>query len=244
MVPLGRFRVLVLDMNSTFMFGGDRFGPAEDFGATYRALGGAALGPGEVERAVRAAYAYLDARYADPAFEDDFPSLAEALRAVAPELPAAEHELLNAVFAGHERGAVPPAYAAALRALSATHELRLLTNIWAPRAAWLPELGRAGVLPLFRRAVFSSDTRSVKPSARLFREAVAGAGCAPAEVLVVGDSLRCDVLGARRAGLAAAWVAPAAPGPPAEPPEAALARYRVPSLLALVPGLAASAPAV
>jgi len=242
-VPLDRFRVLLLDMNSTFMFGEDRFGPGEDFGATYRALGGRALPPTAVDRVVRAAYAYLDARYADPACEDDFPSLAEALTAVAPDLPAAERALVGAVFAEHERGTVPPAYAAALETLAATHELRLLTNIWAPKATWVAELSRAGVLPLFRHAVFSSDTRSVKPSARLFRDAAAGVACAPAEVLVVGDSLRCDVLGAHRAGFAAAWVAPGTAGAPAGPPEAALARYRVPSLLALVSGPAAGAPA-
>jgi FMN phosphatase YigB (HAD superfamily) len=235
MIPLDRFRVILLDMNSTFMFGEDRFGPAEDFGATYRALGGRALPPTEVERAVRAAYRYLAARYEDPACEDDFPSLAEALAAVVPELPEPERALVGAVFADHECGAVPPAYAAALRVLGTTHELRLLTNIWAPRARWIAELGRAGVLPLFRRAVFSSDTRSVKPSTHLVRAALDGMVCAPGEVLMVGDSLPRDMVAGRRAGLTTVWVAPT-PGVPLE--GAGLVDYRVPSLLALAGGAA------
>ena len=37
---LDRFKVILLDMNGTFMFGQDRFGPEEDFAATYRRLGG------------------------------------------------------------------------------------------------------------------------------------------------------------------------------------------------------------
>ena len=35
-----RFPVVLLDMNGTFMFDGDRFGPGESYAATCRALGG------------------------------------------------------------------------------------------------------------------------------------------------------------------------------------------------------------
>jgi HAD superfamily hydrolase (TIGR01509 family) len=229
-VPLDSARVLLLDMNSTFMFGEDRFGPAENFAATYRALGGDGLAADRVNRAIRAAFAFLDARYADPACEDDFPSLAEALVAAAPGLPAAELALLEATFARHELGHVPPDYATALRALSATHELRLLTNVWAPKAAWVEELTRVGVLPLFHRAVFSSDTRSVKPSVRLVREALEGAGCEPREVLMIGDSVSRDMRAGRRAGLTTVWVAPDADVAPAQMD---LVDYHVPSLLVL-----------
>jgi putative hydrolase of the HAD superfamily len=199
-VPLDQFRVFLLDMNSTFMFGEDRFGPTEDFRAAYRAAGGSALPPEEVSRTLRAAYAFLDARYADPACEDDFPSVAEAFAAVAPDVPQAERRLLEVTFARHELGVVPPAYAAALRTLSARHELRLLTNIWAPKTVWVEELSRAGVLSLFQRVVFSSDTRSVKPSLRLVRKALAGVTCEAREILMIGDSVRRDLLAGRREG--------------------------------------------
>lgn len=229
-LPLDDFAVLLLDMNSTFMFGEDRFGPAEDFAATYRAIGGKTLPAVEVNRVIRATYSFLDRRYADRAYEDDFPSVAESLACVAPHLPAMEMALLEDTFARHELGVVPPDYADALRALSATHELRLLTNVWAPKAAWVAELERAGVLPLFRRAVFSSDTRSVKPSLRLVRQALEGVACAPGEVLMVGDSVHRDLVAGRRAGLATAWVTAEAGVPPAL---AHLVDYRVASILAL-----------
>jgi putative hydrolase of the HAD superfamily len=229
-VRLDQFRALLLDMNSTFMFGEDRFGPDEDFAATYRAVGGEALPAAQVDRAIRAAFAFLDARYADPAHEDVFPSLAEAFAAVAPELSDAERALMQETFACHELGVVPPDYAAALQALSATHELRLLTNIWAPKARWVAELSRVGILALFRRAVFSSDTRSVKPSLRLVEDALQGIECKPREVLMVGDSLRRDLRAGRRAGLTTVWVAPAVDVPS---DAADLVDYHVPSLLAL-----------
>jgi FMN phosphatase YigB (HAD superfamily) len=238
-LPLDDFDVLLLDMNSTFMFGEDRFGPDEDFAATYRDVGGESLPAGEVNRIIRAAFAYLDARYADPAYEDDFPSVCEALAVVAPPLRAVERALLELTFARHELGVVPPACAAALRALSTTHELRLLTNIWAPKARWLAELDRAGVLPLFRVAVFSSDTRSVKPSLRLVQLALDGIACAPRDVLMVGDSLHRDLLAGRRAGLATAWVGVEPEVPPAA---AHLVDYRVPSLLALAERARGGAP--
>ena len=50
---LDGFSVHLLDMNGTFMFGQDRFGPDEDFHATYRALGGTALGSDQVRESIR-----------------------------------------------------------------------------------------------------------------------------------------------------------------------------------------------
>lgn len=228
----GRFKVLLLDMHSTFMFGEDRFGPEEDFAATYAACGGRSLAPHEIDRTVRAAYAFLAARYADPAFEDDFPSVAEALESVAPHLPATERERLIAVFGQHERGTVPPEYAGALRALGETRELRMISNIWAPKAPWIEELSRAGVFRLFRRTVFSSDTRSMKPSRRLFEQALEGLSWARETVLMIGDSLRCDILGAKRVGLTTALIAP--PGATLDSEAATLVDYRLPSLVSLV----------
>jgi putative hydrolase of the HAD superfamily len=161
---LDRFRVVLLDLNGTFMFGQDRFGPGEDFAATYRSVGGRALEPRQVERAIRACYRRLAAAYEDPARYDDFPQIADVLRTTALALPEEERGLLERVFALHELGTVPPAYAAFLRRLAATHALGLVANIWCGKDLWVQKLERAGVLGLFRSAVFSSDTASVKPS--------------------------------------------------------------------------------
>ena len=240
MIPIDQFRVLLLDMNSTFMFGEDRFGRHENFEATYRAQGGRALTGHEVDGAIRAAYAFLHARYADPAYEDDFPSLAEAFAAVAPEVASTERARLEQVFAQHELGTVPPEHARALGRLHATHELRLLTNIWAPKKAWLSELSNTNILPLFAHTVFSSDTRSVKPSLRLTRLALEGIQCRLNQVLMVGDSLERDMVAGRRAGLTTAFVTADRTVPATA---RALVDYEIPSLLALVESSSPTAPA-
>jgi putative hydrolase of the HAD superfamily len=45
-----------------------------------------------------------------------------------------------------------------------------------------------------------------KPDPRLFRVALADAGCAPDEMLHVGDSLENDVAGAAAAGVRSVWL--------------------------------------
>jgi putative hydrolase of the HAD superfamily/5'-nucleotidase len=230
---LDGFAVVLLDLNSTFMFGEDRFGPGQDYHATYAAAGGRALGAAAVHAAVDACYAHLAARYGDPAYADDFPSVCEALD-VLPETrahPADERARLERVIARHELGRVPEAYAAALRRLARTHQLGLVSNIWSRRAPWDAELARAGVADLFATVVFSSDTRSIKPSPRLFEAALAAFDAPRDAVVMVGDSLAADIAPARAAGLASVWVNPSLA---LVPPGGPVPDYVVPDLLALV----------
>lgn len=188
------------------MFGEDRFGPTAEFSGTYRALGGRALPSDIVDQTIRAVFQYLHVRYLDPAYQDTFPTLAEAFQATAPDVGNGELELLERTFAAHERGSVPAESAAALRALSTTRELRLLTNIWAQKDSWLEELARVGVLACFQRMIFSSDTRSVKPSQLLMDQILDGVTYERSEILMVGDSLERDMLPARQAGVATLWI--------------------------------------
>jgi FMN phosphatase YigB (HAD superfamily) len=90
-----------------------------------------------------------------------------------------------------------------------------VANIWCRKDLWLGELGRAGVLGLFESPVFSSDHRSVKPSPTLFELAVVPFGGVRSEMVFVGDSLRCDVEGAKAVGLSTVWINPARSGHPA-----------------------------
>jgi FMN phosphatase YigB (HAD superfamily) len=208
MTALDRVRVVLLDMNGTFMFGEDRFGPAEDFAATYRSVGGRALEPQQVKTVIRACYGRMAAAYENPARYDDFPRVADALRATAPGLPEEERQHLERVFGLHELGRVPPEYADFLRRLAASHALGLVANVWCRKDLWLQELERAGILGLFRSPVFSSDTASVKPSRVLFERALRLFGVERSEALFVGDSLRCDIEGAKAVGLATVWINP------------------------------------
>ncbi len=211
MVPpgtLSRYAGVLLDMNGTFMFGGDRFGPEQDYAATYRALGGRQLAAGVVQGTITACFETMGAIYDDPARCDSFPHVLDTLRDLptARHLPEGELKLLERVIAEHELGRVSDTYALALKRLAATHRLGLVANILSPKDLWLDEFARAGVLNLFATLVFSSDTSSIKPSRRLFDQALRGLEAPRAAVVFVGDSLRCDIGGAAAAGLATVWI--------------------------------------
>ena len=218
---LSRFTVVLLDMNGTFMFGGDRFGPEQDFAATYRALGGRHLPARVVQDGVLACFETLGVIYDDSARCDAFPAVLETLRDLPTtrHLPENELQLLERVIADHELGTVPDTYARALKRLAATHRLGVIANIISRKEPWLREFARAGVLSLFATTVFSSDSRSVKPSRKLFEHALSVIQVPRSEVVFVGDSLRCDIGGAAGAGLASIWIDRAGRGREARDPE-------------------------
>lgn len=68
------------------------------------------------------------------------------------------------------------------------------------------DLAGIGLAPLFVGCVASRELGLAKPDARAFHAAAQVAGVPPEAVLHVGDDLRLDVLGARDAGMQAAWV--------------------------------------
>ena len=90
MALLDGFDVVLLDMNGTFMFGGDRLSDGEDFATTYRGVGGSSLTPGQVNAAIRACCEAMAVDYEEPARYDDFPRALDVLRRVAPGLPDEE----------------------------------------------------------------------------------------------------------------------------------------------------------
>ena len=205
---IDRFEVLLLDMVDTFMFGGDRFSPTEDFGATYRALGGAHLDDVAVRDVILHAFDELDDAYHDPAQFCSFPTLRSALRRhpTARPLPETELDLLEAVFARHEIGTIPDSYVETLRTLHQTHVLGLVSNIWARSDVFYEAFEQAGIRSLFDVIVFSSDHGIVKPAADLFHAAIAVLDAPASAMVYVGDDPRCDVEGAVAAGLPAIWI--------------------------------------
>lgn len=203
------------------MFGGDRFGPDQDYAATYRSLGGSRLAPDVVQAAIPACYQTMERIYNDPARCDSFPRVLDTLRALpqAQGLDAQELKLLEDVIARHERGQVPDSYAIALHSLARSHPMGLVANILSQKDLWLEEFRRAGVLHLFAVTVFSSDTASIKPSRKLFDQAVSALPVSRSEIVFVGDNLRCDIAGAAGAGLATVWLDPAGSGRRAGDPQ-------------------------
>ncbi|MGQ0764459.1 MAG: HAD family hydrolase [Gemmatimonadota bacterium] len=211
MTYLDQFAVMLLDMNGTFMFGHDRFGPDEDYFATYQALGGNRLRREELISIWQPSLAALLTAYNAPDRFDDFPTLAEVFmeQGAAPlDIP-----LLEQTFAMHEIGAVPDAHAAFIRDASRTHRLGVVSNICAHPDLWIRQCSSADVFTLFEALVFSSESRSIKPSARMFQRAISRFEDFP--VLFVGDSLERDIIPAKSLGLSTVWLAPPGSAHPA-----------------------------
>jgi len=87
----------------------------------------------------------------------------------------------------------------ALRRLAQVYPLFALSNGNA-------DIGRTAVAPWFRGAISAREFGIGKPDPRIFHEACRRLGCAPAEVLHVGDDLQLDALAARSAGLQTLWL--------------------------------------
>ena len=68
------------------------------------------------------------------------------------------------------------------------------------------ELARVGLAPFFVASIAALKVGVSKPDPRIFQAAAEAVGVQPHEVLHVGDDVLLDVLGARDAGMQAAWV--------------------------------------
>ena len=242
LTSLPRYAHVLLDLNGTFMFDYDRFGPGADFGATYASLGYDALAVGEAQRHVRAAYDYMAARYVDPAFYHDFPTVDAALIATgASVLPKGARQELIEAFERHEIGHVPEAHASAVKRLARHGPISVISNLWSPPALWIRTLAGLGLsaktsadqTQAFEHLVFSSDGASIKPHPAIFRRALDAVGCRAEDALYIGDSFRCDVMGAHGVGMDALWLHGATPIPSDLPPRTYLAS----DLVAFVTGL-------
>ncbi|MBW4689542.1 MAG: HAD family hydrolase [Komarekiella atlantica HA4396-MV6] len=205
---LERFKVVLLDMNGTFMFGGDRFSESEDYAKTYHAIGGQKLTDSTVNNAIQACYNTMAVYYEDLERYNSFPQIVDTLRTF-PQIAGIEEQdilYLAQVIALHELGKVPPEYAVFLKKLATTHKLGLVANIWAKKQLWLKELDQVGVGELFETMIFSSDSSSIKPSPKLFEEALRAFKVDKSQVVFIGDSIKFDIQGAKAVGLATIWI--------------------------------------
>lgn len=198
------YEVVLLDMHRTFMFGTDRFSDTENYASIYRSLGGSTLLDEEVNSVINNSRTLMMHDYSDPINYESFPQLADKF--VEQSVPESEFEILTEVFAAYERGTVPTEYADCLRKLAADFRLGVVSNIFAPKCYWIPELKRAGVLELFEVFIASSDYSFIKPSPLIFEEALNKFRIAADRVVHIGDSYKCDVEGATNAGIDAVWI--------------------------------------
>ena len=90
-----------------------------------------------------------------------------------------------------------------------------------------------GLLDLVDFVASSEEAGIEKPNPGLFDLVAEKAGCAPGEILFVGDNLRKDVLGSTAAGMRAVWLQPDAAARAEHPEVASVAS--LPELAALLP---------
>ena len=199
---------VLLDLNGTFAFDCDRLSADEDFPATYEQVGGSVLQDDEVRGLILAVRRTLHRIGRDPARYDSFPSVPDTLRSLeaGAKLPSEEIDRLARVFALHEVGRVPSAYAAAVATLANCTRLGLVSNIWGASQPFVDSLREARVDGHFETLVFSSDHGVIKPSPRIFQVAMEEMRLRPHEAIYVGNSFRRDVVGARNAGIRVLWI--------------------------------------
>ncbi len=205
---IDRYRAILIDVCSTLMFDHDRFGPDEDYFDTYTQLGGNLLSPEKLSTIIQHMFEDILATEVLEAYFDPFPSLRDFLLRAGPPPSLPEDELwrLEMVFARHECGRIPHPVADAVLVLSETHPLGIVSNIWSLAQVFDAELARAGIRDLFQVRVWSSDYGCIKPAGRLFQAALEYFDLPNEQVLYVGDTFMRDVVGAKRLGMAAAWV--------------------------------------
>ena len=102
-------------------------------------------------------------------------------------------------YAGRNQVDLYPDVPAALARLTARFPVAALTNGNA-------DLGVIGLKTHFAFTLGAREHGRAKPDASIFHAVCERLGCAPHEVLHVGDDPELDVLGAQRAGLRSAWI--------------------------------------
>ncbi len=207
-IDLGKYDHLMLDMNGTFLFEFDRFDESQNFGETYVKTGYTSLSESEAQKFVRQAYDHLAVRYIDEAYYHRFPSVQEAIKDTADvELPEEIVEELTDTFALHELGVLPETHKRSLDQLADKYPLSVLSNLWAPKKRWLDNMPSWEINQHFEAMHFSSDGVEMKPHPAFFNRALADLQLSPKQVLYVGDSYRCDVMGALGAKVDVVWLA-------------------------------------
>jgi HAD superfamily hydrolase (TIGR01549 family) len=119
-----------------------------------------------------------------------------------------------------------------LEALGERYRLGVVSNFYGNLEAVCRS---SGLAPLFAVMTDSQQVGAEKPDPTIFRAALDALHAAPETTLFIGDSLRRDCEGARRAGMGFIWIAPedvqAAAAQTTAPPSVSAAVTKLPDLL-------------
>ena len=200
------FQALLLDLDDTLV---DHRGAADRGLRSWLTGLGLADSPADLERLVERWFV-LEARHYERAQRRELTYAEQRrvrIREFLPGWDLADDELADDVFAGF-LGCYQAAWrafddAAAFieRARAAGLPVGILTN--GDQAIQTEKLRRTGLLRRDVPVFASSALPAAKPDPRSYLSACSALGSEPAATLMVGDSLRHDVVGAQRAGLQA-----------------------------------------
>ena len=90
-------------------------------------------------------------------------------------------------------------------ATSAGYRLGLISNRWSGAALLRRELDACNLGRVFDCLAVSSDIGWLKPHPEIYYAALRALGAEPGETVMVGDSLRTDIAGAKLLGMRAVW---------------------------------------
>lgn len=194
-------KALLLDMNSTFMFGEDRFGDEYNYYPYYSSIGGK-LSQQQLTEIMTTVFEYLNHRYPLIEYRHCFPSVSDAIDiSFAGTITASEKDKIIQTFSFHEHGEIPQAYREALIRLHEKYQLSVVIDIWSPKDRWVETFKNLGIWALFSACSFSSDHGMVKPSPKPFEQVAEALGICREKCLMIGDSTRRDLGGALAAGI-------------------------------------------
>lgn len=200
------FQALLLDLDDTLV---DHRGAADRGLRAWLAGLGLAESPAELEAHVERWF-LLEARHYERAQRGELSYVEHRRARIRDFLPGwdlTDDALADDVYAGFlgcyraAWRAFDDAAAAIERARGAGLPVGILTN--GEHAIQTEKLRRTGLLRADVPVFASSALPAAKPDPRSYLSACAGLGADPAATLMVGDSLRHDVVGAQRAGLQA-----------------------------------------
>lgn len=98
--------------------------------------------------------------------------------------------------------------------LASSCKLAVICNTGGTPGVILREfMKRDGILGYFNFLVFSDEVRWAKPNINIFQHTLANINCNPEQAAHIGDDPITDVIGAKRAGMKAVWLAPHAAAP-------------------------------
>ena len=202
------FPVLLFDMGDTFMFDCDRFSDGENYQQTYRSLGGKNLTQNRIAHSIMHIYNALLMIGRDEARYQSFPTLGDFISSDAyfQDFDIHDVEIINKLFALHECGEIPETSNSILTELSKSHELGLISNVWADSGIFKMKLKEAGLYDLFSTCIFSSEFGCIKPAPELFEKAADYFALPHHRLVYIGNNYKRDIVGAKSVGMNAILV--------------------------------------